>query len=373
VNDCEVEFRSAKDDILYCKGGIYNYTYCVLTSRADNSTTTNCTEPTGTCPSGYFLFEDNTCKKVCPNKFTPYVNATCSSPCGLNNALYPNGSCLQSCIGDFKTRMEGNFMFCDEIPPVTNGSSSYTAILELYIRYNITLTDFYNQNGLIKFLKLLAELLGIDISQIIISDIREGSTIIETKVAITSDSDSKSKASANSKVKEMSEKFENAAQANNLNLEGIKVLNHRSSMVIPDRDNIKVEESSSSVVAIAAGVGVGLAVLALGIIAYSVYRRKQKLKMRRVTKIAAHQVEANPVANQQEEFNGLPLNSIIQIKENTKNRIEPEPIEKVEEEEEKFKPNGPQEEKVFSLNEIMNRIEAEANAEIPIELNFVEN
>jgi len=401
VNDCEAEFKIIKDGILYCDGGVYDYTYCVLTTNVDKTTTTNCTEPTGACSSGYFLFEDFTCNKICPEKFTPHLNATCSFPCGLNNALYPNGSCLPSCTGDFTTRVQGNFMFCDENTPVTNGS--YTAVLEIYIRYNITVSDFYDQSGIIKFLQLLASLFGVDISQITILNIREGSTIIESKVTVNSESQSK----ASSKIQTMSQKFENAAQTNNLNLEGMKVLNHRSSIVIPEQDQIKVEEpSSSSAVAIGVGVGVGLAVLAVGIIVYSVYRKKQKHKMRRVAKSEAYKVEANPAVAQQEknndqskdeEFYGLAHASIIQIKENTENNIDkaqsrirpfesarndfesnqPGPLEKIEEtsdcKEDTLKSNDNQkirDQKVMSLNEIMKRIEAEVNAENPIELNF---
>jgi len=319
VENCEAEFIRIEDDIINCD----NNPNCTTLYQPDGSSVRNCTELAGNCPPNYFLFEDGTCNHTCPAQWIPYTDGICESPCGMLSASYPNNTCIPgtNCAPGFKKRIVHNSTFCDEDtssnPPSTNGT--YSAILEIYIRYNITLTDFNSANGREKFLKLLSTLLGVDLSQIVITNIREGSTIIESQVKVTSDSDSKSIATTKSKVSTMSQKFQDAVETQALNLnENVKVLNSRSSIVIPEEKHIQVEKSSSSGVAI--GVGVALGVVAVGIIAFAVYKyRKNKLfRVKEAKRNETYRVEVNAgsVEKNQEEAKSFAMNSVVQVSEN---------------------------------------------------------
>jgi len=120
--------------------------------------------------------------------------------------------------------------------------------------------------------------LDVSSSDIKIISLKEGSTIIESEVVLKSESLAGTKSKANS----INQKLTEAAESKDLNLEGVGVLNHKFTVVIPESgtENDDVDTDKSSSKALAIGLGVGLAVVAVGIISlvvYSRYQKKQKL------------------------------------------------------------------------------------------------
>jgi len=316
VDNCDPEFMKTEDDIIYCDKN----PNCTTIYQPDGSSIRNCTELAGNCPPNYFLFEDGTCNSTCRAHWTPYTDGICESPCGMLSAFYPNNTCIYgtNCAPGFTKRIIHNCTFCDESSNPSSTNGTYSAILEIYIRYNITLTNFNSVGGLEKFLQLLSALLGVDLSQIVITKIREGSTIIESQVKVTSDSDSKSVATTKLMISTMSQKFQDAAETQALNLnEDVKVLNYRSSIITSEKSQIQVEKSSSSGVAI--GVGVGLGIVAVGIIAFAVYKyqKKRLFRVKEAKKIENYRTEANvgSVERNQEEAKSFAMNSVIQVSE----------------------------------------------------------
>jgi len=294
VDSCEPESIQFEEGIAICETSSSNSSDCTIDYAADGSATTDCTSPSGYCPTGSFLFEDYSCNVTCPAEFTPSLNASCTFPCGLDGALYPDGSCSSGCSTGYTVEMIGNFQLCvedtTETNPPTNSTESYTVTIEIYIRYDITLTDFNSLNYLIKFINLLANLLGVDPSQIIIISITEGSTIIQSKVELTSDSsDTESIATNKAKAQTMNEKLEAAAESKDLDLDGIAVLNSKFSVITPDDDSDSSTDSkkssalsSSSSKIVVLIVIIAIAAVALAIIAFAVYRFKLKRKSMQV-------------------------------------------------------------------------------------------
>jgi len=275
VDDCEEGFSREEDSILYCERPIASN--CTIDYNADGSKTTDCLVSNGVCPPGSFLFDDWSCSEVCPAEFTAYLNASCVFPCGEEAALYPDGTCGSFCRNGYSKRWEGSFRFCDE----EETDESFIIRIGIYIRYEISLSDFNSYNYLAKFITKMAKLLGVRNSDIKIKSIKSGSTIIDSEVVLKSGSDSKSVASTKSKASTMNEKLSTAAESNTLGLDGVKALNHHFS--VSTEDDSKIEASSSSTSAIGVGVGVAAGLTAVALVTFSIYRlKKRKNKVLRV-------------------------------------------------------------------------------------------
>jgi len=332
VDSCEPEDIRFEDDIAFCEPSD-NASLCSIDYATDGSATTDCTDPSGICPTGYFLFEDGSCSVTCPAEFTPSLNASCTFPCGLNGALYPDGSCSSDCSTGYVVEMIGNFQLCVEDTnsganpnnQTNSTGGSVTVTIEIYIRYNITLTDFNQLNYLIKFIELLANLLGVDPSEIIIISITEGSTIIESKVEVTSGSDSKSVAAAKAKAETMNDKLDAAVLSKSLELDGIAVLNSKFSVITPEGEEDDIGDvkkssalSSSSSKIVVLIVIIAIAAVAVLITACALYRyklRKRSLQVVNLKRAKEYSVERNQAEIQEkkrdEEMGILEENSMI--------------------------------------------------------------
>ena len=318
VSSCEPEYIQFEDDIAICEASSSNNSSeCTIDYATDGSATTNCTDPSGLCPTGSFLFEDDSCNETCSSDFTPYLNVSCIFPCGLDGALYPDGSCASGCSTGYTLQKEGSFQFCVEDTTTSNNQtnstnstnstsgSSYSVSVSIYVRYDIPLSDFNAQNYLAKFISLLANLLGVDSSEIIIISIRSGSTIIESKVVLTSASDSQSIAATKAKANTMDETLTLAADQNNLNLDGIAVLNSNFGVVTPEEDQSNDEsttkKSKTSKLTILIAM-IAIAVVISAIAAFSFYKFKMRRKSRKVTnlgRVKGYKLGANlPVTDQ---------------------------------------------------------------------------
>jgi len=259
--------------VLLCSLAFCSEADCAIQSNPDGSKTTDCKDLSGTCPSGYFLFDDSSCNQVCPSGFSARENAICAFPCGKNSALYPNGRCLDTCIIGYTLRMEGNFMVCDKdtTSPTDDDDGLYSATVEIYLRYDIPFKDFNAGDYLAKFVTMLTKLLDVNSSDIKILSLKDGSTMIESEVAVKS----KPLKDTTLKANALSQKLNDAVESKDLNLEGIGVLNHHFSVVFPEQEQTGTENSNThkkTPYALAIGLGVGLIVL----LVICKYQRKHK-------------------------------------------------------------------------------------------------
>jgi ribosomal silencing factor RsfS len=246
----------------------------------------------------------------CPAGFRTRVEANnnfCDIACSSDEYYNTqNSKCIGACTSDY-TRVWQSISFCD-LPASNNNNtnnangSSYSASLQFSVRYDIPLSDFKSKDSLSKFIALLASVLGVESSQILILDIRSGSTIIDSEVVVTSTSDSKSVAEADAKVTTLSQQFNTAAQSNNLALDNVKVLNYQSTVITPSREQSTTKKKS--MVGIVAGVVGGVTLIAVITTIYCVYQQKRKQAMRvnsEVTRIKANKVHVhgneNPLRN----------------------------------------------------------------------------
>jgi hypothetical protein len=147
----------------------------------------------------------------------------------------------------------------------------------------MSLIDFNSQNGLNIFIQQLALILGVDPSDIIIIDVREGSTIIESAVVLTSESDQSSMNTGTSRAQEMSQRYSSAIGNQQLNLfSGVDILDSRQSVQVstPSTGSISqvLSSESSSGSAVGIGVGAGLAALFVVVGGYWLYRRYRARK-----------------------------------------------------------------------------------------------
>ena len=264
---------------------------CVIELNSDGSRTTTCKDITGTCSSGYFLFDDSTCNKVCPAGFTVRKNAICAFPCGKNSALYSNGRCLDTCIDGYTLRMISNFMVCDkdEADSSDDDDDLSSATVEIYLRYNIPFKDFNSGGYLAKFIAMLAKFLDINSSDIKILSLKEGSTMIESEIKVQS----KSSKSATSKANALNKKLAEAIESNNLNLEGIGVLNHHFSVVLPEKEQSGTGNNKThkkSLYALAVGLGVAILVL---LVACKYARKRTFFKVKKQAEEKTPEVRVN--------------------------------------------------------------------------------
>jgi len=203
------------------------------------------------------------------------------------------------------------------------------------------LKDFNAGGYRAKFIALMAKLLDVSSSDIKIISLKEGSTIIESEVVL----------GTKSKANLINQKLTEAAESKSFNLEGVGVLNHKFSIVIPESgtENDDIDDKSSSK-AIAIGLGVGLAVGIVTLVVYLRYRKKQKLfKVREQIQGKAKTVAETP-ARRDEEIRSFVHRETVQPEADQVNpRMKVEPEQK---EDENAENEGP-----LSMDEIMKNID----------------
>ncbi len=258
---------------------------CLLTLQSNGSYKTTCENSDKKCAASKFYFPDLSteakpvCESVCPAGFFTNKSAICISPCSLDEYVYADGTCLDYCKpGYLPKEDEGGFKYCNK---------GFLATIEMYVRYDISLSDWTTKNYGQNFTTMIAKLLGISESAITILKTSSGSTIVEAEAALTAGSTLtlKSKATA------ASESLNSAS----LKIGSTEVLNKNFNVVMdeikdPEAKNIESEKSNGNTVAIAIGVGAGVVALGAVIVGLKVYRFK-------INQREAREIEANREIN----------------------------------------------------------------------------
>ncbi len=282
-----------------------------------------------TCPSIFeYKYQNGSCLPTCPS---PYQDdmlggfSFCNSPCHLSFYNPFKKTCVNSCGPEF-IRIEDDISYCDENEDEESDSDDevFWVTLGIYLRYNISLSDFKAQNYPIKFLDLLAGLLDLEASDIDIISLREGSTIIESEIVLKSEADPRSKIATKTKANTMVQKLTSAAKSKGLDFDDISVLDYRFSTVASEEDKVESIKLSSKtktfVIIIIAVVGGAVVIAAASVLIYEIKRRS--LKIIALDRSKSYKIEEGSVEvksqKKDEETSILGENSRIQGTDNSR-------------------------------------------------------
>jgi len=303
--DFEEFYEDMEDNVLICEE------ICTLTSNKNGSKVTTCPNVNCTTISDFYFpqaQDEEFCRPLCPYGFFANKSAICINPCDLETYLYADGRCLGYCLPGFTPREEGGFKFCDNI---------MTATVQMYVRYDISLTAWTSEKYEDKFIALIAKLLEISSSDIKVLRTTSGSTIVEAEAVIKSGST----VTLKSKATDANQKLNDAAKAGELDIEGTAVLDSNFNIVMdevtePEQRHVTLETSSSKTVGMAVGVGAGVVVLGAIIVGVRVYRFKM------IQREARERDENREITYRAKDMESLPSPSQVTSANNSRNYLQ---------------------------------------------------
>ena len=197
-----------------------------------------------TCQEGFYVADDETCK-VCEDE-------NCKACDGANI-----GRCT-SCLSGFSL-VSGTCQVPTE-PLETNNLVSAT------IRYDMTMTRFNKEGGRNYFIAKTSRVLGVDIGQVTVSDVRQGSVIVDYEVALAGD---------DTAARNMKKAMDEAVPAGEMEFfTNGKVLNYDSNVGPRQTD----DEGSGSKVGIIVGVVAGIVGIVCVVAAIVIGKKVAKAK-----------------------------------------------------------------------------------------------
>ena len=130
------------------------------------------------------------------------------------------------------------------------------------LRYDMTMTQFNNEGGKNFFIAKTSQVLGVDVEQVTVSDVRKGSVIIDYEVAFAGDK---------TVAKNMKKSMDAAVSGGQMNLfASAKVLNYGSQVGPRDTG----DDEGSSKVGLIVGVVVGVAAVVCVVVAIVIWKKK---------------------------------------------------------------------------------------------------
>jgi len=136
------------------------------------------------------------------------------------------------------------------------------------MRYDISVSDFQDNNGLIEYISMMSTTLGVDPSKVMIKSLTEGSTVIDSGIAISTGSDSASVAAAQADMDAKKAALSAAQDSGNLGIVGIPVLGFSAVVaepVITEPTTTTTSSKSKKNVGLIVGLTIGLVALAAGL------------------------------------------------------------------------------------------------------------